>query len=382
MPHSTGEPGAPRLGETGSFGPPAPRGRARDFGFSVGQLEPGPLNCITDVTGLRVGHATVWKNENGVTARTGATAIWPHDGNPFRERVYAAVSVFNGYGIMTSDMVLHEWGLMGAPIVLCDTANVGIAYDACVRYMNERDNAIGVDDVLMPVIAECDDGFLNHNRGTTLTDVDVVAALDSAASGPVQEGVVGAGTGTQMFDFKGGIGTASRRIRIGSRIFTIGVLLNTNYGTRSQLQIAGRRLGRQLTEDMPSHHKEGSCIAVVATDIPLHPAQLRRVARRVDIGLGRTGSVGNDGSGEIFLAFSTAQRIPREATDGIIPIEVMIEGQFWTHGSPFDLIFDAVAEASEEAALNALCQAGTSDGRDGNRLTGFPIDQALALMHD
>ena len=131
---------------------------------------------------------------------------------------------------------------------------------------------------------------------------------------------------------------------------------------------------------MPSRHKEGSCIAVVATDLPLHPAQLRRLARRVDIGLGRTGSVGNDGSGEIFLAFSTAHRIPREATDGIIPIEVMVEGQFWTHGSPFDLIFDAVAEASEEAALNALCQADTVSGRDGNRLTGFPIDKALDLM--
>jgi D-aminopeptidase len=358
---------------------PAGRGRARDLGFPVGVLPSGPLNAITDVAGVRVGQATVW-SDDGVIARTGATAIWPHEGNPFRERVYAATSVFNGYGIMTGDIVLHEWGLMGAPIVLCDTANLGIAYDASVRYMTERDPSVGTDDVLMPIVAECDDGFLNDNRSTTLTAEHVRAALDSAVDGPVEEGVAGAGTGTQMFDFKGGIGTASRVLQIGSRTFTVGVLLNANYGTRPQLQIAGNRLGLRLTGDMPSHHKEGSCIAVVATDLPLHPAQLRRLARRVDIGLGRTGSVGNDGSGEIFLAFSTAHRIPRETTDGVIPIEVMVEGQFWTHGSPFDLIFDAVAEASEEAALNALCQADTVSGRDGNRLTGFPIDKALDLM--
>lgn len=358
---------------------PAARGRARDLGLPVGVLEPGPLNAITDVSGVRVGQTTVWRDD-GVVARTGVTAIWPHEGNPFRERVYAATSVFNGYGILTSDIVLQEWGLMGAPVVLCDTANLGVAYDACVRYMSGRDPSVGRDDVLMPVVAECDDGFLNDNRSVTLTAQDVAAALDSAGTGPVDEGVAGAGTGTQLFDFKGGIGTSSRVVRIGSRTFTIGVLLNANYGTRAQLQIGGHRVGRQLTDDLPRQHREGSCIGVVATDIPLHPAQLRRLARRVDIGLGRTGSVGNDGSGEIFLAFSTAQRVPREATDGIIAIEVMVEGQFWTHGSPFDLLFDAVAEASEEAALNALCQADTVEGRDGNRLAGFPIEHALRIM--
>jgi D-aminopeptidase len=365
--------------------PPVPRGRARDLGFPVGHLPPGPLNAITDVPGIRVGQRTVWRGgpgEAGPVARTGVTAIWPHEGNPFRDRVYAATSVFNGYGIMTSDIVMDEWGLLGAPIVLCDTANLGLAYDATVRYMTARDTAIGDDDVLMPVVAECDDGFLNDNRAFTLTVDDVTAALDGATSGPVAEGVVGAGTGTQLFDFKGGIGTASRRVEIGSRTFTIGVLLNTNYGTRHQLQIAGQPVGRRLTDRMPVRHKEGSCIAVVATDLPLHPKQLRRLARRVDIGLGRTGSVGNDGSGEIFMAFSTAHRIPREAPDGIIPIEVMIEGQFWTHGSPFDLVFDAVAEASEEAALNALCQADTVDGRDGHRLWGFPIEEALTVLSE
>jgi D-aminopeptidase len=358
---------------------PAARGRARDVGIPVGVLTTGPGNAITDVPGVRVGQTTVW-TDGEVTARTGVTAIWPHEGNPFRDRVYAATSVFNGYGIMTSDIVLQEWGLLGAPIVLCDTANVGVAYDACVRYMSQKDPAVGTDDVLMPLVAECDDGFLNDNRSTTLRPEHVWQALDSAATGPVQEGVVGAGTGTQLFDFKGGVGTASRIVRIGSRTYTIGVLLNTNYGTRGQLQIAGRRLGLELTEDMPVHHKEGSCIAVVATDLPLHPGQLRRLARRVDIGLGRTGSVGNDGSGEIFLAFSTAHKIPREAPEGTVSIDVMVEGQFWTHGSPFDAVFDAVAEAAEEAALNALCQAATVSGRDGNVLTEFPTERALRLL--
>jgi D-aminopeptidase len=339
-------------------------------------MSTGPLNSITDVAGVRVGQVTVWTDEPTI-ARTGATAIWPHEGNPFRDRVYAATSVFNGYGIMTADIVMHEWGMLGSPIVLCDTANLGIAYDACVRYMTDVDEVVGTDDVLMPVVAECDDGFLNDNRSVTLTTDHVIEALKSAESGIVAEGVVGAGTGTQMFDFKGGIGTASRVVEIGSQCYTVGVLLNTNFGKRDQLQIAGTHLGSLLPEDMPTYHKEGSCIAVVATDLPLHPNQLRRLARRVDIGLGRTGSVGNDGSGEIFMAFSTANRIPRQALDGLIPIEVLVEGQFWTQGSPFDSIFDAVAEAAEEAALNALCQADTVEGRDGHVLHGFPIERAL-----
>lgn len=363
--------------------PPAPRGRARELGFPCGVIPTGTLNAITDVPGVRVGQHTVWQGEPGgdePVARTGVTAIWPHGGNPFRDRVYAATSVFNGYGILTGDIVMDEWGLLGSPIVLCDTTGIGVAYDAVVRYMTALDPAVGDDDVVMPVVAECDDGFLNDNRAFVLTTEHVAAALDSASDGAVAEGVVGAGTGTQQFDYKGGIGTASRVVEVGGKPYTIGVLLNTNYASRYQLQIAGMPLGREFTEDMPVRHKEGSCIAVVATDLPLHPKQLRRLARRVDVGLGLTGSVGNDGSGEIFMAFSTAHTIPRQAPEGTIPIDVMIEGQFWTHGSPFDAVFDAVVEASTEAALNALCQADTVTGRDGHRLSGFPIERALDAL--
>src|SRR5438067_5624161 len=263
-------------------------------------------------------------------------------------------------------------------IVLTDTVHIGLAYDSVVRYMTERDPEIADKDVVIPVVAETDDSFLSDNRAFGLTREDVYAALDAAKHGPVAEGCIGAGTGTQQFDFKGGIGTASRVIELSGQRFTIGVLLQTNYGSRHQLLIAGQAVGRQVTDLMPKRHQEGSCIAVVATDLPLHPGQLRRLARRVDIGLGRTGSVGNDGSGEIFIALSTANRIPRSTRRAAHPINVLVEGQFWTEGSPFDQIFGAVAEATEEAALNALVAADTVDGRDGNTLYSFPVDRGLA----
>ncbi len=368
---------------TAPTGPPAQRARPRDLGVVVGRLAPGPLNAITDVPGVRVGHTTVWSEPGvGPVMRTGVTAVWPHDGNPFQERVFAATSTFNGYGVLTADLVIDEWGLLGSPVVLCDTANLGLAYDAVVRHIQALDPVAGRDDVVMPVVGECDDGLLNDNAHPALTRAHVEAALVSAAGGPVAEGAVGAGTGMQLFDFKGGIGTASRVVEVGGHAYTVGVLLNGNFGARRQLQVRGVPLGRLLTDRMPVRHREGSCIALVATDLPLLPHQLRRLARRVDIGLGRVGSVGNDGSGEIFLAFSTAQRLPREVEAGILGVRTVAGGQLWTHGSPLDDIFDAVAEAAEEAALNALFVADTVAGRDGNTLWGFPVEEALARLPD
>lgn len=349
----------------------------------MGALPTGPSNAITDVAGVRVGHQTVWRGEpgeQGPIIRSGVTAIWPHDGDLFRERIYAGISVFNGYGEMTSNIVIDEWGLIGSPIVLTDTTHIGLGYDAVVRYMVERDPEVGDVDVVIPVVAETDDGFLSDNRAFGLTREDIWAALDNASAGPVAEGVVGAATGTQQFDFKGGIGTASRVVELQGSPYTIGVLLQTNYGSRHQLQIAGAPIGRLIDDLMPVRHHEGSCIAVVATDAPLHPRQLRRLARRVDVGLARTGSVGNDGSGEIFLAFSTANRIPRSTPKAPHSIDVIVEGQFWTQGSPFDRLFEAIAEATEEAALNALFQADTVTGRDGNVLHGLPIDRVLGYL--
>ena len=357
--------------------------RPRDLGLRLGRLPTGPHNAITDVAGVRVGHTTVWSGggtdaPDGPVLRTGVTALWPHDGNPFAERVYAATSTLNGYGVLTADLVIDEWGLLGSPVVLCDTANLGLAYDAVVRHVQTLDPAAGRDDVVMPVVGECDDGFLNDNLVPALSAAHVHDALTTAGSGPVAEGVVGAGTGMQLFDFKGGIGTASRLVEVGSTTYVVGVLLNGNFGTRPQLRIAGVPVGERLTDRMPRRHREGSCIAVVATDLPLLPHQLRRLARRVDIGLGRVGSAGNDGSGEIFLAFSTATRVPRDATVRTVP--ALVEGQFWTQGSPLDDVFDAVAEAAEEAALNALFVADTVRGRDGHVLHGLPVGEVLPLL--
>jgi D-aminopeptidase len=356
------------------------RGRIREFGLGVGTLTTGRLNAITDVAGVRVGHRTVVRGEPGggePVVRSGVTAIFPHGGDLFRDRIYGAVSVFNGYGEVTSNIVLDEWGMIGSPIVITDTTHIGLGYDSVSRWMAARDPIIGTVDVVIPVVAECDDGFLNDNRAFGLAREDFFAALDDAAEGPVAEGSVGSATGTQQFDFKGGIGTSSRVLGLKGETFTVGVLVNTNYANRHQLQIMGVPIGRLVTDLMPETHHEGSCIGVVATDAPLHPRQLRRLARRVDVGLARTGSVGNDGSGEIFIAFSTANRIPRETPRLGHPIEVLAEGQFWTQGSPIDRLFEAVADATEEAALNAMFQATTVRGRDGNVLHALPIERTL-----
>ena len=210
----------------------------------MGHLPTGTHNAITDVVGVRVGHQTVWRGEPGGSEpvlRSGVTALWPHPGNLFRERLYAGVSVFNGYGEMTSRSVIDEWGLLGSPIVLTDTVHVGLAYDAVVRYMTERDPEIADRDVVIPVVAETDDSFLSDNRAFGVARQDVYAALGAARDGPVAEGCVGAGAGTQQFDFKGGIGTASRVVELSGERYTIGVLLQTNYGSRHQLLMAGSR---------------------------------------------------------------------------------------------------------------------------------------------
>ena len=237
----------------------------------------------------------------------------------------------------------------------------------------------------MPVVAECDDGFLNDNRTLALETADVIAAIDAAAGGPVEEGSVGAGTGMQLFEYKGGIGTASRTV--GG--YTVGVLLTTNFGLQRQLTILGVPVGRLLADPRfaepgppPRRHGEGSCVAVVATDAPLHPLQLRRLARRTDVGLARSGSVAHDGSGEIALAFSTAQLVPREQREPVREVRVIPEGQDWRTGTLLDGLFAAVAEATEEAVLNALFQATTVTGRAGNTLERIDPDAALAALVD
>ena len=297
--------------------------RAGGLGVRVGRLPPGPLNAITDVAGVRVGHASVVREPDGApnAVRTGVTAIFPHEDDPWRERVYVGAHVLNGYGEMIGINQIREWGLLMSPIVLTSSLAIGRAYDATVRWIATRD-PVAAEEV-MPVVSECDDGFLNDPLSFPLVDEDVTAALDAAAPGPVAEGNVGAGVGMQCFDFKGGIGTASRTTPEGR---TVGALVLTNFGDRADLRIDGVPVGAAISDLMPVDHSEGSCVVVLATDAPLLPHQLRRLAVRGGMGLARTGSYASNGSGEQMIAFSTANRIPVFAPRGEIRIRAVLDG--------------------------------------------------------
>src|SRR4249919_2369786 len=331
--------------------------RARDLGVVIGRLGPGPRNAITDVDGVGVGHATVVRDEPSV-ARTGVTAIWPHPGDPWRERVYAGTAIVNGYGELIGIDQINEWGLLHSPVVITSSLAIGMAYDTTARWIAEREPAQGRSDVIMPVVTECDDSFLNDARAFPLSPPDVVAALDGASPGEVAEGCVGAGTGMQCFDFKGGIGTASRVLPADAGSYTVGALVLTNFGDRPELRIDGVRVGEEIMDLMPVQHTEGSCVVIVATDAPLLPHQLRRLAQRAGMGLARTGSNASNGSGEQMLAFSTANRIRVRATDAVVDVRAVADarpGEPWLLGE----LFAATIEATDEAVVNALLAAET-----------------------
>jgi D-aminopeptidase len=359
--------------------------RARDHGVIIGRFEPGALNAITDVPGVLVGHATVVRDgtpgvEGAKAVRTGVTTVWPHDGDPWRDRVYAGTSILNGYGELIGINQVNEWGLLHTPVVLTSSLSIGLGYDATAKWIASRDPAQGVDDVFMPVVTECDDSFLNDARSFPLTAQDVATALERATPGPVEEGCVGSATGLQCFDFKGGIGTASRVLPRDAGGFIVGALVSTNFGARPDLLIAGVPVGREITDLMPQQHPDGSCIAVVATNAPMVPHQLRRLAYRAGMGLTRCGSVGANGSGELMLAFSTAQTIPREASGSVVEVRALLDGAFWHHPSAFDPLFTAAIEAVEEAVVNALFAARTTTGRDGHVLHALPLDRTLEIL--
>ncbi len=353
--------------------------RARSLGLEVGRYAPGPRNAITDVTGVRVGHVTIVHDEPSI-ARTGVTAIWPHAGLPWRDRVYAGTAILNGYGELIGINQVNEWGLLHSPVVITSSLAIGLAYDAAARWIADQDPSQGKVDVFMPVVTECDDSFLNDARSFPLSARDVVAALEGATDGDVAEGCVGAGTGMQCFDFKGGIGTSSRLLPRSDGGYTVGTLVCTNFGARPDLLVTGVPIGREISDLMPQGHAEGSCVVVVATDAPMLPHQLRRLALRSAMGLVRCGSIGANGSGELMLAFSTAQTIPRSSHDSRIRVDALLDGPFWHQPSAFDPLFAAAIEATEEAVLNALVAATTTTGRDGNVLHALPINRTLEIL--
>jgi D-aminopeptidase len=366
-------------------GPEPQRPRLRDHMIEVGRLTPGPLNAISDVDHVAVGHATVWTDTSNplVTdrlARTGVTVIVPHRGNMFRERLFAGTHALSGYGEVTSRSVIAEWGLLCSPIVLTNSHSVGIVHDAVVRYLSSDDSGIGDEDVVLPVVAECDDSYLNDMRGMHITRDHVLQALQNAHGGPVREGTVGAGTGMQCFGWKGGIGTSSRVVRFGGNEWTVGSLVLTNYGDPRDLVIAGYPIGRQLVPPTGAAGNRGSCIVVVATSAPMNSQQCERLAQRACLGLARTGSIGADGSGEFAIAFSTACMVPRETPTGVLTYGSLISGSLVSGDSGLDLVFLAAIEATEEAALNALFTATTVSGRDGHVLHALPMEPTLAAV--
>ena len=359
------------------------RGRARDLGVLLGAMAPGARNAITDVTGVRVGHKTLVRDPNPDgrgAVRTGVTAIFPHEGLPWTERVYAATHVLNGYGEMIGTNQITEWGLLHSPIVLTSSLAIGKAYDATVRWRTVRHATTTHDGGDMPVVSECDDSFLNDVTTFPLADEDVFDALDGASAGPVPEGAIGAGTGMVCCDFKGGIGTASRVLDEEHGSYAVGALVMTNWGIRSDLLIDGVPVGREITDLMPGGHGEGSAIVVLATDAPMLPHQLRRLAQRGGLGLARAGSTGRNGSGEIIVAFSTANRLPHDPPDPVQPVRALVDGPGEDTPSVLSALFEAGIEAVEESVINSMFLAETIRGRDGNVVHALPIDRTLEIL--
>jgi D-aminopeptidase len=362
--------------------------RIRDFGVTPGYLQMGPLNAITDVAGVRVGQVSINRDVNGVPWRTGVTAIWPHQGNPLLESVYAAVFALNGLGEMTGRTLIDEWGLLGFPILLTGTNSVGIVYHWALQYLFEHYAEANMTS-LITMVAECDDSNLDGSRGLAIGREEVYNALSSATDGLVAEGCVGGGTGMHLFDYKGGIGTSSRLVPVGNKIYTVGALLMTNFGAPHELRIDGIAVGRIESEtkkqesEQGSHNQEtneGSCIVVLATDAPLNPRQCKRLAKRAALGLGRTGSTARDGSGEIIVCFATGNIIPTNAGPEI-SVRMLVEGATDNGTSPFNGLFTGVIEATEEAVYNALVAAETTTGVNGHILEAIPHDRLRAILH-
>ena len=337
------------------------RPRARDIGVVVGSIPTGPLNAITDVAGVRVGHATIVR---GDSINTGVTAILPHGGNPFREKVPAAIVVGNGFGKLAGSTQVNELGELEAPIVLTCTLCVPRAADAVLTWLLALP---GNEDVRSanPVVGETNDGFLNNIRARPITEADVLSAIRDAANGPVTEGAVGAGRGTVAFGWKGGIGTSSRRLPAQFGGWTVGVLVQTNFG--GDLRIVGVpieiKVGAQHAAPLPANG-DGSIIMVVATDAPLDHRQLERVARRALAGLARTGSSMSSGSGDYVIAFSTVRRSDRPTViseDALSPL------------------FQATIDATEEAIYNSLLRAETVRGYRGV-VRALPVDSTVMIL--
>jgi L-aminopeptidase/D-esterase-like protein len=366
------------------------RVRARDLGLVIGTLSPGRLNAITDVAGVLVGHATILKGDGALRVgegpvRTGVTAVLPRKDIWFNG-VYAATHTLNGDGEMTGTHWIRDRETLMHPVLITNTGSVGTVHEAEIAYMNERHPTR--DWAFLPVVAETWDGTLNDVRGQHVKKSHVFAAIDEARDGPVAEGNVGGGTGMVCYSFKGGIGTSSRRVPENAGGYTVGVLVQANFGRRPELTVGGVPVGREITDLMPETHRgagpaadinlehEGSVIVVIATDAPLSSRQLDRLASRAALGLARTGSTSGNTSGDIFIAFSTANTVPQSTTSRTLSATFVSPESSAT----LNPLFQAVVEATEESVLNALMKADTMTGINGNRVYALPYDLLKAVM--
>jgi D-aminopeptidase len=370
-------------GGAGAQEPAAERPRVRDIGLVVGYLPPGDRNAITDVPGVAVGQVTLIE---GDSIRTGVTAIRPHPGDVFARKVPAAIHVANGFGKLMGISQVEELGTIETPIILTNTLAVGRAADGLVRWTLEHTASEGVRSV-NPIVGETNDSYLNAIRTPRVGPAEVAAAIDAASAGPVEEGSVGAGTGTSALGFKGGIGTASRRVRVGDSTYTLGVLVQSNFG--GALEIHGLQVGRLLGRtgflerwipaagqawrpELDPDAAGGSIMIVVATDAPVDAHGLGRIAYRAPYGIARTGGFSSHGSGDYVIAFSTAAAVRRTP-------EARAHGAATVSNDAMTPLFDAVAEATEEAIVNSLFRATTTRGHRGT-VPALPLEQVLPRL--
>ena len=363
-----------------------PRPRARAIGIAPGRLSPGAHNAITDVDGVRVGHLTLIEGEGPLVPgvgpiRTGVTAVLPHAGDLFLDKVVGAVHTINGFGEVTNAHQVAEMGVLEGPLMITNTLNVPRVADAVIDLAQARNPHMGVTTWgISPIVAECSDMYLNDIRGRHVTAEHVFAAIDGAAAGSVAEGNVGAGTGMTCYGFKGGVGTSSRVLPAEGGGYTVGILVVSNFGSRERLTVDGVPVGHLLADWPASAHQPagpegGSCVIVLATDAPLTERQLGRLARRVAHGLARTGSVAGTTSGDFVIAFTTANRVAHHAWGITYPMTCLVET--WETINP---LFEAVVDATEEAVLNSLFRAQTMVGHDDHVRHALPLEQVVEIM--
>ncbi|HTC41711.1 MAG TPA: P1 family peptidase [Candidatus Acidoferrales bacterium] len=357
--------------------------RARDLGVPFDGT-PGPLNAITDVAGVTVGHTTLISGEGKLVVgkgpvRTGVTAVFPRGKDVDDPGVFAGWWTLNGNGEMTGTTWVEESGILTGPVMITNTHSVGVVRDSVIQWTVAH-RKVGPDDDWwsLPVVAETWDGWLNDINGFHVKPEHVFHAIESSHGGPVEEGAVGGGTGMICNGFKGGIGTSSRKLSEKDGGYTVGVLVQCNYGSRQNFRVAGIPVGREISSEGPYAFapgditERGSIIVIVATDAPLLPHQLKRLARRVSLGLGRNGSISGDGSGDIFIAFSTAN-VDAAATDHVVDLRMLPNDKM-------NPVFEATVEATEEAVINAMVAATSMTGIDNHHVSALPHDQLRAIL--